>query len=111
MAERYEIGDGNSKSFKLLIETGTTKFSAQYWRSIDKGFIRFNSGKLLLKSQSKWGFLPDDFDAFLLSKDGTWGIRLNLIQGTWLLNDQGKGKLVQPWAVNTKPGTISWVKL
>ena len=103
-----EIGDGTGKSFKLKIETVfATKVHDGHWRSIDKGFIRFNSGKAIEVSDHWY----EDSDLKLLDKNDQWGIYLNKFTGRLWANDHGVGKLVQPWVLKAKPGKISWVIL
>ncbi len=49
MSYKYvvEIGDAKGKSFKILIEAESSNViggRSGYWRTLDKGFIRYNSG-------------------------------------------------------------------
>jgi len=85
------------------------KISQGYWHTIDKGHIRFNSGKTVELISS--GRLFQEIDAYLYNRKGTWGIKLYNFTGIFFTNDQGKGELIQPWVLQAKPGKISWVKI
>lgn len=104
MKHTFEIGDGEGNSFKILVEMPFHRWTKGSWRTLDKGYIRYNSGE----TQPSKGFGGNDDDLFLLSKNGYWGLRLDDVQDFWGLNDQGKGELIEPWVLIMKPGTISW---
>jgi len=107
----YEIGDGTGTAFKIKIESPFwARFTKGSWRTLDKGFIRYNSGKTEQVERKKSQFIQER-DVFLLSKEGTWGIRLNEFTSQYSVHDQGTGELRQPWALQAKPGKISWVRV
>ena len=76
-----------------------------YWRTLDQGFLRYGSGKLL----TKWASGDNTVDAILLTMDGTWGLKLFEYEDAMGVNDQGEGSVVQPWVVGFAPGKFSWV--
>ena len=105
--EIYEFGDGHGNSFRMSLEIPIVRSWSGSWRTIDKSYIRYNSGKT--KTGAFKGVGGEDDDLLLLrATDGTWGMRLEDYQDIWGLNDQGKGTLLQVWAMKMKPGTISW---
>ena len=103
----FEIGDSDGNSFRISIEIPFLRFSNGSWRTLDKGYIRYNSGP----TNPTEGFAGDDDDLLLVSKEGTWGLRLDDYQDFWGVNEQGSGELLQGWSLNMKPGTISWTKI
>jgi hypothetical protein len=104
-----EIGDDEGHSFKVSVDLVTTLTgnSTGSWRSLDKGFIRYNSGAA--KNQTADGGGLSDRDVVLLNRDGTWGVRFNFFHDWVGANDQGNGTILQPWILNFKAGPISWV--
>jgi len=75
------------------------------WRVLDKGFIRYNSGKLV------WGFSTTGvttYDIVLLNLDGTWGMKLFEYADALGVNDEGEGFVIQPWVLGFSPGKFSW---
>lgn len=130
-----EIGDRKGNSFKLRIATpqnweavreiytgDTDKYSYRMtesktgksdygrimggnWRSIDKGFIRFNSGNVL-KANS--GTTATTRDLYLLNLDATWGMKLFNYEHYWGVNDSGTGFVIQSWVLNLAEGRFSW---
>jgi hypothetical protein len=106
-----EIGDDEGKSFKISVSI-TTTFSGRStgsWRTLDKGFIRYNSGTAYNQVPDSGGG-PTDRDVILVATDDEhWGIKLGLFHDWVGANDQGSGQIVQPWVLSIKAGTISWV--
>jgi len=103
-----EIGDQKGKSFKMEIHIGGAGDAEGYWRSLDKGFIKYNSGAAEKDS------MPGTFaerDLKLIDTQNTWGMKLYRWCDFWGVNDQGKGLLLQPWVIGMEPGAISWVLL
>jgi hypothetical protein len=108
MARIVEIGDEGGKSLKVWLSAAATDIpvQTQSWRTIDKGFIRFNNGTAeYVKSN---GTLYT-YHLQLVSGEQTWGIRLNDFKGFWSVNDSGTGFIHQQWVTGLKPGRISWV--
>ena len=102
-----EIGDEKGNSFKISVSMSMLNSwaSTGSWRTIDKGYIRHNSG--VAERESSPGELT--VKHFLLySSDNTWGIRLNDFEGFWGANDEGTGFIHQPWVLSFEPGRISW---
>ena len=100
----FEIGDSDGHSFKISIELPFNRTSKGSWRTLDKGLIRYNSGKTIPTS----GYGGSDDDILLVSSEGTWGLKLDDYQDFWGLNDEGTGEVLQRWALQIKPGKISW---
>ena len=105
-----EIGDDEGNSFKISINIGYIGISTEgSWRSMDKGWIRYNSG--LSKKQRTNGWNPGETNLFLYQSEGTAigpGIRLDKWDDLTGVNDQGTGEIAQPWVTGAKPGKISW---
>jgi len=102
-----EIGDENGKSCKFAITTdGKTGIGS--WRTIDKGFIKENSG--WTQHFSANGTLG--WHLQLAGGENKYGIQLN--DWTYWMgftNDQGTGWLSGGWAVGLRMGRISWIIL
>jgi hypothetical protein len=102
-----EIGDEKGNSFKISVSTITTfgKFSTGSWRTIDKGYIRYNSGTVG-KKISNGEFCVEHL--LLCTNDNTYGIQLNDFENIWGANDEGTGFIKQSWVLSFEPGRISW---
>ena len=100
-----EIGDEKGNSFRISISATWVGMATGSWRTLDKGYIRYNSGATeYIKST---GTITDKH-ILLYSNDNTWGIRLNDFMGTWSAYDEGTGIIVQPWVLDFSYGRISW---
>ena len=104
-----EIGDDNGNSFKITVDISYSGVHTEgSWRSLDKGSIKYNSGKS--KKEQTAGTITGA-DLCLFGMDGInagWGIRLDEWDDIGGVNDQGTGTLVQAWVLDAKPGKISW---
>jgi hypothetical protein len=102
---------GNQKSFLPTI-TGASQQGAFYaqpdgdWRVVDKGFIRYNSGKVAFHHSVNGDVTTSD--VMLLNLDGTWGMKLFEYEDVLGVNDEGEGFVVQPWVLGFPPGKFSW---
>jgi hypothetical protein len=76
------------------------------WRVVDKGFIHYNSGKVVTNRSGKGDI--STYDVMLLNLDGTWGIKLFEYEDTFGVNDEGEGFVIQPWVLGFPPGKFSW---
>ena len=101
-----EIGDGNGKSFKISVAMDFRYRNGGTWRTLDKGFIRFNSGQVESVDVTGWG---GTVHIRLVSSEGSWGIQLDNYQDFWGVNDDGTGSVSQAWVLGLAPGRISWV--
>ncbi len=101
----YEIGDSDGNSFKISIVVPFIHSSGGSWRAIDKGFIRYISGKTNPWGNNTWN---NDQNLQLLSSDETSGMQLDIYRDAFGLNDEGTGEVVQPWVLSLKPGKITW---
>jgi hypothetical protein len=78
------------------------------WRAIDKGYIRFNSGNILISNSGvREGDLTTQ-DLYLVNLDETWGLKLFEFQYIWGVNDGGTGFVVQSWVLGFADGKFSW---
>jgi hypothetical protein len=104
-----EIGDVAGNSFKISVNIGYTGVHTEgSWRSLDKGWIRYNSG-IAKKYQVDGTISEADLRLFGTDGfDGGYGIVLYKWDDIGGTNDQGTGMLYQPWVLNAKPGKISW---
>ena len=101
-----EIGDEYGKSFKVSVEIDYVGVRREgTWRALDKGFIRYNSGRA--KKQQIDGTITTT-ELVLVSFENTWGIRFDIWDDIWGVKDQGKGVILQPWVLGIDPGPISW---
>ena len=103
-----EIGDEKGNSFKISVSVVTTfsgPLTSGSWRTIDKGYIRYNSGAVQKVTSNGDVFVEH---LLLYRSDNTWGIRLNDFNDLWGANDQGNGAILQPWVLSFEPGRISW---
>ncbi len=111
-----EISDESGKSFKVVVAIGYTGNSIGNWRSLDKGFIRFNNGRAEYENagtdSGRAGYSELTVRHLFFYENAqsqTFGLRLN-DYADWLgVNDQGMGYLWQPWVLSLKPSRISWV--
>jgi hypothetical protein len=102
MQHTVEIADTQGKTMKISVTAETIGFGGS-WRAIDKGMICHNSGSVE-QSKIKNGF---DLDVHLTA-GGEWGINLSDFISWGTVNDQGTGKLLQPWVLSLTPGKIEW---
>lgn len=104
-----EISDSDGNSFKLSINIGYTGVNTVgSWRSLDKGWIRYNSG--LSKKKQTAGTITGA-DLRLYGTEGIaagWGIILYEWDDIGGTNDEGTGSIAQRWVLGAKPGKISW---
>jgi hypothetical protein len=77
-----------------------------YWRVINYGLIRYNSGKVFARNS---GADATTLDIYLANLDGTWGMQLWEYEDALGVNGQGTGSVTQPWVVGLSPGKFSWV--
>jgi hypothetical protein len=86
----------------------TTAFLRQtpgYWRVLDHGFIRYDSGKVLALRN---GSDATTTDKYLVNLDGTWGMQLWDYEDGLGVNGAGAGAVTQPWVLRFSPGKFSW---
>lgn len=100
-----EIGDGDGKSFKISLSVPFLAYMNGSWRTLDKGYIRYNSGATQVENST--GTLSSQH-LYLYQSDNTWGIRLNDFRDISGANDEGTGIIVHPWVLNFSYGRISW---
>lgn len=100
-----EIGDEAGKSFKISVNVQFSMYSMGNWRSIDKGFIRYNSGETVQEHSN--GTLQTSH-LYLKCGNNTWGIRLNDFQYVLGAHKHGTGWCESSWVVGLRPGRISW---
>jgi hypothetical protein len=100
-----EIGDEGGKSFKVEINLGFMRRTKGDWKTLDKGFIRFNSGGA--ERNESVGELSGAH-LFLLTNDNTWGIRLNDWDNFFKTNNHGTGWAEHSWVLGLRNGRISW---
>ena len=131
-----EIGDRRGHSFKIHISTPSTggeliggikgdwdtwtlqstggprsplraNMMPGDWRTIDKGFIRYNSGRVLRSTTHDGSIM--NIDIYLANLDGTWGMKLFEYESKFGgANDEGEGFVIQPWVMGIDEGRISW---
>ncbi len=103
-----EISDEDNKSFKIILSIGYSGNSIGSWRSLDKGFIKFNGGRVRYLT-SEGTQTTNHVMLFEDPQSEFSGLRLN-DYSDWLgVNDQGMGYLWQTWAIGLKPSRISWI--
>lgn len=78
------------------------------WRTVDKGFIRYNNGKILVKNAGKD---LTTHEIYMVNLTGEWGINLWDYEDATGVNDAGQGSVVQPWAISIGVGGVSWTLL
>jgi hypothetical protein len=128
------IQDKSGNTFKLYVSTPgagtkiwrgiTEDMTAEQvtgsWRSLNKGFLRYNFGK----TRSRFSHNGDRTtkDLLVLGPTGTegietydrwdkFGIQLFEYEDVFGVNDEGEGFVIQPWVVTLEPGRIQWSKL
>ena len=111
-----EISDGDNKSFKVVLSIGYIGNSIGNWRTLDKGFIRFNNGRAEFQNAAQaQGLVPmaemtvRNVLFFEDSQSPNYGLRLNDYIDVFGVNNQGMGYLWQAWTISSKPARISWV--
>ncbi len=137
-----KIVDKSGNSFKLRVSTPTTKARLAVgagvganklvgdnrtaremlsgilsgdWKTVDKGFIRYESGK----TRSRLAHNGDRTtrDLLILGIDGVkfydgqgyFGMQLFEYEDLLGTNQEGEGFVIQPWVVNLTPGRIKWI--
>ncbi len=120
MAKKFvlKLSDEKGNAFRIKIKSPWRPVDAGSWRTLDKGYICYNSGPTIpiLKGGLilPWGPGEGDrlgwsrVDLLLFNADETWGVRLNKVWDFIVMNDEGKGKILQPWALKIDPGRIAW---
>lgn len=102
-----EIADEEGHSFKVACSLDTlARVSGGSWRTLDKGGIRPNNGRLAVVGAQ--GTLTTDHLLFLEIQSDLYGIRLNDFRDFWGVNAGGTGYLAQPWALGIKPTRVTW---
>lgn len=104
----YKLKDSDGKSFRIILDLPIIIFdykAPRVWRTKDKGFIRYNSGKAYFHRLKGTG---PDMEIFFFNKDRVTGLELYDLLDFWGLNDKGTGFLVQTWTLKMKPGKIRW---
>ena len=101
-----EIGDESGNSFKVSVSTAFMGRNRGNWRTIDKGFIRFNSGQTQVEHSN--GTTSTRHVYLLSGENSEWGLRLNDFENMINVNDEGTGFVEQGWVTGLKPGRISW---
>ena len=102
-----EIGDQKGQAFKVEITVPLALNATGYWRVLDKGFIKYNSGvarKLTHLHAMTTRDLQLDSGEFT-----DIGIHLTLWEDLWVVNDQGKGMIIPDWVITLDPGK-NWLK-
>ncbi|HEY0007057.1 MAG TPA: hypothetical protein VGB17_19910 [Pyrinomonadaceae bacterium] len=108
-----EISDEAGRSFKIAVSIVWTGNSTGSWRTLDKGFLRYNSGRAewqnITAAPGGWRTELGRHLLLFTSQGSTWGMRLNDYINIWEPNDQGTGYVIQPWVLSLEPYRISWV--
>ena len=126
-----QIIDKSGNTFKMFVSTPgagtkvwrgfTQSMTASQvigsWRSLDKGFLKYNFGK----TRSRFSNNGDQTTKDLLvsgptGKEGIetyddrdrFGIQLFEYEDVFSVNDEGEGFVIQPWVINLEPGRIQW---
>src|SRR5436305_904920 len=79
-------------------------FNNGSWRVLDKGFLRFNSGRAVTRYSKD----VTTRDVILMNMDGTWGMKLFDYEDVIGVNSEGTGTVAQPWVLQAKDGRFSW---
>ena len=138
---KLRITDKKSTSFKMTVWTvktrsrlltgaieggidliGATNFGHDWlsrvglgeWETIDKGFIRFQSGSV--RSRLSHNGDRTTRDLIMLGESGVkvydgkgfFGMQLFEYEDIFGVNRQGEGFVIQPWVINLEPGRIGW---
>ena len=78
----------------------------EYWRAVDKGHLRYDSGKAF-KRRTYIDLTTRDL--VLTNLDGTWGMKFWDYSNCFGVNKEGNSVVVQPWVMQMHPGKFSWV--
>lgn len=103
MRHTVEIADTQGTTMQIALDVDNVDWGGS-WRSIDKGYIRYNSGSIVQ-------YKPEGVFTGVgvqLIHDGTGGITLDQFISWGTVNDQGSGRLEQPWCAALQPGRIDW---
>ncbi len=109
-----EIRDKRGRSFKIDISTPSfwtrLKLNAYdgNWRTIDKGFIKINSGDARRYHSSED---TTTANLFLSEPDddmANYGIILYKYDDWSGTNDDGRGFVLQSWVIGLAPGSVTW---
>ena len=102
MKHTVEIADSAGNTMQISVYVENVGWGGS-WRAIDKGCIRHNSGSV----QQYAGSWSPDVSVQLVAGGGA-GIDLQKFISWGTANDQGVGRLEQPWVITLKPGDIEW---
>jgi len=78
-----------------------------YWRVVDKGHIRYNSGRAINRNPKDADLTVRDL--ILTNLDGTWGMQFWRYRDYYGVNSEGTGAVIQPWVIGMQPGKFSWI--
>ena len=77
------------------------------WRSLDKGFLRYDSGGTHFVPANERGNEGDLY--FFLEDYPPFGMQFEKMHNFWGVNDMGAGKLPRDWVLCAEPGWVKWV--
>jgi hypothetical protein len=100
--------DGNACKVALslpVLKVDTDKTNST-WRTLDKGWIKYNSGGC-----SAWGPVFHSGNLSLLIGDGWIVDLMEFLDWKNTVNDSGAGLIDQSACVGFKPGKITWALL
>ena len=116
---RLAAGVGGKVSKWVLMDTTigrdlVTKVLAGEWKTVDKGFIQYGSGKTRSRLSSNGDMTTRDL--LILGPGGVkthdagdeFGMQLFQYEDLLSVNDEGEGSVYQPWVLTLTPGRIFW---
>jgi hypothetical protein len=105
-----EIGDDKGNSFRISVNIDYLGVHTEgSWRTIDKGWLRYNSGTAKKYQTDGWTITETNLFLFQPGEIGsTYEIRFDKWDDYGGVNDQGTGFMSQNVVINATPGKISW---
>lgn len=104
-----EIGDTSGNTMQLSVNLDPTSAGPDArgsWRSLTKGMIKHHNGTTSQDNP------PDDLTNMQLALWSAvfdnYAISLDNFTTLGAVNDEGKGRLPQSWAIGLSPGDIEW---
>ncbi len=109
-----KIGDKSGRSFKMEVSTPSTwsrlKLNAYdgNWRTIDKGFIKINSGDARRYHSGEDATTANLYLREPEADEAEYGIILYKYDDWSGTNDEGIGFIKQNWVLGIEPGHVTW---